>query len=47
MKDYFDKADVIWDKDSGRIQMAKKRADTMINVLHPDGTGDGLRYRHW
>lgn len=38
MKDYFDKAAVIWDKDPGRMQMAKTIADAMITALHPDGT---------
>ncbi len=44
MKDYFDKAAVIWDKDPGRMQMAKTIADAMINVLHPDGTERVMDY---
>ena len=45
MKDYFDKAAVIWDKDPGRMQMAKMIADAMINVLHLDGVELVIRCR--
>ena len=38
MTGYFDKAAVVWDKDPGRVQMAKTIADAMIIALHPDGT---------
>jgi len=38
MTDYFDKAAVVWDKDPGRVQMAKTIADAIIDALHPDGT---------
>ena len=38
MTDFFDKAAVVWDKDPGRMQMAKTIADAMINSLHPEGT---------
>ncbi len=38
MTDYFEKAAVVWDKDPGRVQMAKTIADAMINALHPHGT---------
>ena len=38
MTDFFDKAAVVWDKDPGRVLMAKTIADAMINTLHPEGT---------
>jgi ubiquinone/menaquinone biosynthesis C-methylase UbiE len=38
MTDFFNKAAVHWDKDPGRVQMAKTIADAMINALHPEGT---------
>jgi ubiquinone/menaquinone biosynthesis C-methylase UbiE len=38
MTNFFDTAAVVWDKDSGRVQMAKTIADAMFNALHPDGT---------
>ncbi|MDP3564987.1 MAG: class I SAM-dependent methyltransferase [Methanoregula sp.] len=38
MTNFFDTAAVVWDKDPGRVQMAKTIADAMINALHPDGT---------
>ena len=38
MTDFFDKAAVVWDKDPGRVQMARTIADAMINALHPVGT---------
>ena len=38
MTDFFDKAAVVWDKDSGRVQMAMTIADAMINALNPRGT---------
>ena len=38
MTNFFDKAAVVWDKDPGRVQMAKTIADAMINTLHPEGT---------
>ncbi|MCX6684865.1 MAG: methyltransferase domain-containing protein [Methanoregula sp.] len=37
MTDYFEKAAVVWDKDPGRVQMARTIADAMINVLNPGG----------
>ncbi len=37
MTDFFNKAAVVWDKDPGRVKMAKTIADAMINALHPDG----------
>ncbi len=38
MTDFFNKAAVHWDKDPGRMQMAKTIADAMINALHLEGT---------
>jgi ubiquinone/menaquinone biosynthesis C-methylase UbiE len=38
MTNFFDTAAVVWDKDPGRVQMAKTIADAMINALHPEGT---------
>ncbi|MFA4824295.1 MAG: class I SAM-dependent methyltransferase [Methanoregula sp.] len=38
MTGYFDKKSVVWDKDPGRVQMAKTIADAMISALHPEGT---------
>ena len=38
MTNFFDTAAVVWDKDPGRVQMAKTIADALINALHPDGT---------
>jgi ubiquinone/menaquinone biosynthesis C-methylase UbiE len=38
MTDFFEKAAVVWDKDPGRVQMAKTIADAMINALNPQGT---------
>jgi len=43
MTKFFDKAAVVWDKDPGRVQMAKTIADTMINELHPDGGRAALK----
>jgi ubiquinone/menaquinone biosynthesis C-methylase UbiE len=37
MTGYFEKAAVVWDKDPGRVQMARTIADAMINALDPDG----------
>jgi SAM-dependent methyltransferase len=37
MTNFFDTAAVVWDKDPGRMQMAKTIADAMINALHPHG----------
>jgi len=37
MKEYFDTKAVIWDKDPGRVQMAKTIADAMGNALHFSG----------
>jgi ubiquinone/menaquinone biosynthesis C-methylase UbiE len=37
MNGYFEKAAVVWDKDPGRVQMARTIADAMINVLNPGG----------
>jgi ubiquinone/menaquinone biosynthesis C-methylase UbiE len=37
MAGYFEKAAVVWDKDPGRVQMARTIADAMINALNPDG----------
>jgi ubiquinone/menaquinone biosynthesis C-methylase UbiE len=37
MTDYFEKAAVVWDKNPGRVQMARTIADAMINVLNPGG----------
>ncbi|MEI7858063.1 MAG: methyltransferase domain-containing protein [Methanomicrobiales archaeon] len=37
MANYFDTAAVVWDKDPGRVQMAKTIADSMIRALHPAG----------
>ncbi|MFA4848517.1 MAG: class I SAM-dependent methyltransferase [Methanoregula sp.] len=44
MTDFFDKAAVVWDKDPGRVQMARTIADVMINALHPDGTETVMDY---
>jgi ubiquinone/menaquinone biosynthesis C-methylase UbiE len=44
MTGYFDKAAVVWDKDPGRVQMAKTIADAMIIALHPDGTEQVMDY---
>jgi ubiquinone/menaquinone biosynthesis C-methylase UbiE len=44
MTDFFDKAAVVWDKDPGRVQMAKTIADAMVNALHPDGTETVMDY---
>ena len=38
MTDFFNKAAVVWDKDPGRVQMAKMIADAMINALKFDGS---------
>jgi ubiquinone/menaquinone biosynthesis C-methylase UbiE len=38
MTDFFEKAAVVWDKDPGRVQMARNIAGTMISALHPAGT---------
>ncbi|MDO9034297.1 MAG: methyltransferase domain-containing protein [Methanoregula sp.] len=44
MTDFFNKAAVLWDKDPGRVQMAKTIADAMINALQPDGTERVMDY---
>ena len=44
MTDFFDKAAVVWDKDPGRVQMARTIADAMINALHPVGTETVMDY---
>jgi ubiquinone/menaquinone biosynthesis C-methylase UbiE len=37
MTGYFEKAAVVWDKDPGRVQMARTIADAMISALNPGG----------
>jgi ubiquinone/menaquinone biosynthesis C-methylase UbiE len=44
MTSFFDKTAVVWDKDPGRVQMAKTIADAMINALRPDGTERVMDY---
>jgi len=37
MTGYFEKAAVVWDKDPGRVQMARTIADAIITALNPNG----------
>ena len=44
MNGYFEKAAVVWDKDPGRVEMARTIADAMISVLNPTGNEVVLDY---